>query len=123
MKKAMIKATNPTTNKTVHIVVNSYNVAAMCECLKAANAEYKTFGVDQMPLAELPADVQEKVRQLLKVYSTANVVFEYNRFEVSASTCIKSHYNYDHFVCGRYSADEVYTAEERRQNYFEAFGC
>lgn len=119
MKKTMIKAYQPINGKTAHVVCASDKVAEFCEYLKAAGAEVKTFGVAEMPLAELPEDVQEKVRQTLKVFNNANVVYEYNCFNVSAHTCIKSSYGYDHFVCGRYSAEEVYTKEERRQHRAE----
>lgn len=119
MKKTMIKAYQPINGMTAHIVCASDKVTEFCEYLKAANAEVKTFEVANMPLAELPEDVQEKVKQTLKVFNNANVVFEYNQFEVSAHTCIKAKYNYDHFVCGRYNASEVYTKEERRQHLAE----
>ena len=122
MKKTMIKAINPNTNFVAHFVTPTDNVEAMCNLLDEIGAEYKPFEVAKMPLTELPDDVQDEVKQLLKAYSNANVVFEYNRFEVSASVCIKALYNHDHFVCGRYSAEEVYTKEQRRQNYFESFG-
>lgn len=77
------------------------------------------FEVAKMKLSDLPDEVQEKVKSVLKVYNNANVVYEYGKFDVSAHTCIKSFYHYDHFVCGRYAADEVYTKEERQQNLAE----
>ena len=125
MKRNMIKATNPINNATIHIVVSAHSTNEMIECLKTANNAIviKVFELAEMPLEELPEDIQEKAKEVLKAFNNVNVVFEYNRFEVSASVCIKSHYNYDHFVCGRYSAEEVYTAEERRQNYRECFGA
>lgn len=125
MKRNMIKATNPTNNATIHIVLPAHSTNEMIDCLRAVNADVviKVFELSKMPLEELPVDIQEKAKDVLKAFDNVNVVFEYNRFEVSASCCIKSHYNYDHFVCGRYSAKDVYTEEERRQNYIESFGC
>lgn len=119
MKKTMIKAYQPANGMYAYLVISSEKIAEMCEYLKAAGAEVKTYEIANMPLAELPEDVQEKVKDTLKVFDNANVVFEYNEFEVSASTCIKAHYNYDHFVCGRYNASEVYTEDERRQHLAE----
>lgn len=122
----MIKAYQPLNGKTAHIVNQLTLDKAQAfaeEFLKPCGAQWKVFEVAKMPLSELPEATQIEVKNLLKAYSRANVVFEYGEFHVSASTCIKSHYNYDHFMCGRYNADEVYTKEERRQNYFESFGC
>lgn len=121
----MIKAYQPANGKTVHIV-NQLTIKAaekFCEeFLNPCGATYKIFEVGKMPLSELPEEVQNEAKSILKAYNSVNVVFEYNEFHVSASTCIKSSYNFDHFVCGRYNADEVYTQEERRQNYIECFG-
>lgn len=121
--KTMIKAYQPANGAIAHVVVDASMVDAMNESLRACGAEAKAFCVGKMPLDELPADVQDEVKNILKVYANANVVFEYNRFEVSAHSCIKAHYNYDHFVCGRYSADEVYTKEERAQHLQELNSC
>lgn len=121
----MIKAYQPANGKTVHIV-NQLTIKAaekFCEeFLNPCGATYKIFEVGKMPLSELPEEVQNEAKSILKAYNSVNVVFEYNEFHVFAFTCIKSSYNFDHFVCGRYNADEVYTPEERRQNYIECFG-
>lgn len=121
----MIKAYQPANGKTVHIVnrLTTKDAEAFCEeFLNPCGATYKVFEVGKMPLSELPEEVQNEAKSILKAYNSVNVVFEYNEFHVSASTCIKSSYNFDHFVCGRYNANEVYTPEERRQNYIECFG-
>ena len=120
----IIKAYQPKNGETVHIVngMTTKGAEEFCEqFLNPCGATYKIFEVGKMPLSELPEEVQSEVKSILKAYDRVNVVFEYNEFHVSASTCIKSSYNYDHFVCGRYNADEVYTPEERRQNYIECF--
>ena len=124
MKKNMIKATNTTTNATVHLVTPDYNTKTMCELLDEANANYTpnkyiVFESGHMTLADLPEDVQAKVKETLKVYNKANVYFEYNTFDVSAHSCIKSYYNHDHFFCNTYYAADVYTEEERRQHMAE----
>ena len=124
--KTMIKVYQPLNGKTAYIVTakNFEEALDFCtEFLKPCGTEYAIFAQSKMPLTDLPADVQAEVKSRLKAYSRCNVVFEYNRFTVSCGVCIKSHYNYDHFVCGEYKADEVYTLEERRQNYFDSFGC
>ena len=119
MKKNMIKATNTVTNATVHFVVPASNTDAMCDILREANARYEVFESDHMALTDLPEEIQAEVKETLKVYNKANVCFEYNKFDVSAHTCIKSHYNHDHFFCGTYYAADVYTKEERKQHLAE----
>ena len=121
----MIKAYQPANGMTAHIVAgnNMEQVNAFCTYIKAANAESKVFKAGQMPLSELPEEIQNKVKSTLKAFNKVTVVYEYGKFSTSVGCCIKSHYNYDHFVCGEYKAEEVYTEEERRQNYKECFGC
>jgi hypothetical protein len=126
MKRTMLKIHQPANGQTVHFVYNGDKAAAQSfaeEFLTPCGAEFKAFEVAKMPLEELPDEVQQKAKSILKAYNQVNVVFEYNEFSVSASTCIKSSYHWDHFVCGRYFAKDVYTEEERRQNYQECFGC
>lgn len=124
MKKNMIKATNTATNATVHIVVPDYNIKNMCGLLDEANANYTpnkyiVFESGHMALTDLPEEVQMEVKETLTIYNNANVYFEYNKFEVSAHSCIKAHYHYDHFFCGTYYAKDVYTEEERKQHLAE----
>ena len=64
--KAMMKAYQPANGAIAHIVVDANSVDAMNECLKAANAEAKVFYVGKMPLDELPAEVQEEVKNKLQ---------------------------------------------------------
>lgn len=86
------------------------------------NPVIEVFEVAKMPLEKLPEEVQSEVKNILKAFDTCTVVHEYEKFRVSVGSCIKSDYNFDHFVCGRYLASDVYTPEERRRNYIEAFG-
>ena len=94
-------------------------IAAGAGCTQKA----ETFKVGQMPLEKLPEDIQEQVCNILKAYARCSVTFEHNAFHVSAGHCIKSSYGYDHFPCGEYLAENVYSLEERRRNYEESFGC
>lgn len=125
--KEMIIVSN--VNGTAHIVIPSENTRKFLDMLDEAAKRYPDLGnsytvyqVNKVPLEALPIEIQEKVKSTLKAYNSCNVYFEYNEFHASASVGIKSNYNYDHFVCGRYLAKEVYTEEERRQNYIESFG-
>ena len=82
----------------------------------------EVFQVGKMPLSELPEAIQDQVRSTLKAYSKCSVTYEHGKFSAGAGCCIKASYGFDHFPCGEYKASEVYTLEERRQNYIESFG-
>ena len=70
----------------------------------------------------LPEEIQEEVRSVLKVFPKCTVVYEYGKFEVNTGTAIKTKYGKDHFVYGIYLDKDIYTIEERRNNYRESFG-
>lgn len=81
----------------------------------------KFMPISKEQLSKLPVEVQEKVKSTLRVYSECNVTFEYGRYWVCAGVCIKSEYGADHEFIGVAYADDIYTLEERTQNYIEAF--
>lgn len=83
---------------------------------------WSTFEVGAVPLSELPDNIQAKVKETLKAFDKTTVVYEAGDFEVETGCCIRKSYFYDHFVCGIYNAKEVYTLEERKQNFLEEFG-
>lgn len=68
---------------------------------------------------ELPVNVQNEVKEILKAYSTCPVTYENGRY--SYSLCIKSEYAPDHEFLGEYRAEDIYTEEERILNYIESF--
>lgn len=105
---------------TTDVVVEFINKLA--EQKPELNSVIEVFEVAKMPLEKLPEEVQSEVKNILKAFDTCTVVYEYGKFHASASSCIKSDYNFDYFVCGRYLASDVYTPEERRRNYIEVFG-
>jgi hypothetical protein len=89
--------------------------------------EYKNevlgvYEVGKMPLTELPAEIQAEVMDTLKAFPSVTVTYEYGKFTTSACVGIKARYHFDHFVCGKYNDTDVYTEEERKQNYKECFG-
>lgn len=84
---------------------------------------YKVFKSGEMPFEELPELIQAQVKSVLRAYPRCTVTYEYGKFSVSAGCCIKNHYNFDHYVAGTYWDSDVYTEEERKQNYIEEFGC
>lgn len=118
----MVKAINIKGEK-VYVTIPAHAEDAMIELFKTAGVtEIETFESNSMKLEDLPEEIQAKVKNTLKAYDSVNVTFEHNRFESSVGVCIKANYGIDHFVCGRYEAKEVYTEEERRENFKEEFG-
>ena len=125
MTKKMFKAINIEGN-TAYCPLAFFTDEAEKEIIKqmedAGVTNIEVFKAGEMPLEKLPEAVQQEVRQTLKAYQRCNVYFEYGEFHVRTGYCIKANYNFDHIVCGEYKAKEVYTPEERRQNYIEVFG-
>ena len=111
------------------ITSKDYTTKKMTELIDEAikqkperNVSYKVFKSGKMPLEELPELIQAQVKSVLRAYPKCTVTYEHSKFSVSACTCIRATYDWDHFVAGTYKDDEVYTLEERRQNYEEEFG-
>lgn len=122
--KKLIRITNP--NATVWMVANTTEfLDFITEAVAKAPVqpvEMTTFEVGKVPFDELPENIQQEVKQTLKAYNRCGVYYEMNLFHASTGTCIRARYSPDHFVCGDYYAKDIYTEEERRQNYFESFG-
>lgn len=122
MKKKMIKAINAE-GKICYCPIFAVMMDNIIASLEANGVtDIEVFEVGEMPLDKLPEEIQQEVRQTLKAYQRCNVYFEYGKFHTRTGYCIKAEYNFDHYVCGEYKASEVYTPEERRQNYIEVFG-
>lgn len=128
MKNDMIKIID--NQGTGFITSMDYTTKKMTELIDEAinqqperNVSYKVFKSGEMPLEELPESVQAQVKSVLRAYPRCMVTYEYGKFSASTGYCIKSSYNFDHYVAGTYLDSDVYTEEERKQNYIEEFGC
>lgn len=66
--------------------------------------------------------MQQKVRGILRAFDVCHVEYEHGAFHAGTCVCLQSLYPADHFVAGTYRVEEVYTREERRQNFIEEFG-
>lgn len=71
--------------------------------------------------AQLPMDVQDKVKNTLKAYDNAYIIFEYGEYHVSVGIALKAHYAEDHKVIGTVNVDDIFTKEEKIINYAESF--
>lgn len=118
MKNAMIKRTD----NGVFTSFDARCAAHVAEMIKEQlGVECKVFEAGTVPFAELPDDVQAEAKDTLKAYSKATVEFADGNFSVHTGCMICKTYAYDLCVCGTYTAEEIYTAEERIINYVEAF--
>ena len=97
-------------------------IAKAAENLNGTAPDAKVFKAGQVPLEELPEDVQQKVRGTLKAFDVCHVEYEHGAFHAGTCVCLQATYPTDHFVAGSYKAKDVYTPEERRQNFIEEFG-
>lgn len=71
---------------------------------------------------QLPETVQEEAREVLKAYDECYISYEYGKYHVGPGVGIKSKYAADHKHYGKIKAEQVYTVEQRRENYKETFG-
>ena len=72
-------------------------------------------------LNTLPTEIIEKVKNTLKIYPRAYVVYEDGRYNVSAGIALKAIYSEDHKFIGEYLEKEVFNENERIINYVENF--
>lgn len=119
---AMIKVTNRV-GEITYFSLPAKNAEKFVELIAEYDATHEIFQAGEMPLEALPEETQYKVKDVLKAFGQVSVTYEYGKFEVSTAICVRAYYHYDHIVCGRYNQTDVYTEEERRQNYREVFGC
>ena len=70
-------------------------------------------------LNTLPIEEQAKIKGQLKAYDEVVVFFENGKY--TYGVCLKSHYAPDHEYIGTYRAEDVYTEDERIENYINEF--
>lgn len=122
MPNLMIKITGINGNVVYTTCFNRKNAESLIELVADKITESKIFEPGEMPFEDLPPDVQESARGTLRAYDEVNVEYEYGRWIASASYGICAEYNWDHYVAGFYKAKDIYTPEQRRQNFIEEFG-
>lgn len=74
-----------------------------------------------MNFNELPYEVQNKAKDVLKAYDRVYVTYENGAYNVSAGIALKASYAADHKFIGDYKAKEIFTEEEQILNYMESF--
>ena len=122
--KNLIKVTNET--QTWYFTVDEEWATEFKKNVEHANTSVTSVQVEiltyPVPLEKLPDEIQAKAKDILKAFDTVHVNYENGSFEVTTLTYLTAYRPDDRMVCGTYNAKEVYTAEERKQNFFESFG-
>lgn len=77
--------------------------------------------MNRTDINQLPQEVQNRIKSTLHVYDKAYVVYENGEYHVSSGVCLKAEYAADHKVIGTYTAEEIFTENERIENYINAF--
>lgn len=70
---------------------------------------------------KLPKEVKEKIRYTLRAYDEAHVTYENGSYKVSVGVALTATYAPDFKVIGTITAKEVYTDDERIENYINVF--
>lgn len=81
----------------------------------------KQYVLTKETLITLPTEIQNEIKDTLKVYDDCTVIFENGRYNVSPAISLKDEYAKDHKYIGVFYADDIYTAEERTENYINEF--
>lgn len=81
----------------------------------------KAEGMTKAQVMEFPANVQESIMETLKAYNQVHVSYEDGNYRVSTAIGIKASYGQDHRYVGTVYSTDVYTLEERTENYIECF--
>lgn len=82
----------------------------------------KFMPMSKEQVAELPAETQKEIAEVLKAFDEVNVTYEYGKYHVSTSIAILARYAPDHKFIGTVYVEDFYTLEERCKNFFEEFG-
>lgn len=81
----------------------------------------KFMPISKEQLNAMPTNVREDVYSTLKAYDECNITYEYGKYVVSTCVGITKEYAPDHKFIGNVYVDDIYTLEERTQNYMEEF--
>ena len=73
-------------------------------------------------LNQLPSETANEIKRVLRAYDECYVTYEYGKFNVSVGITIKAKYGTDYKWIGEFKAEEIYSQEERYQNFKEVFG-
>ena len=72
-------------------------------------------------LSVLSEEDKKKAMNILKIYDKVYIYIEDGVYHITTNIFIKSSYSSDHKFLGEIKVDEVYSLEERTENYIESF--
>ena len=121
--KKLFKMTNDKMleGKAMYYVGEASKEDSVRELITEMGAKLEAFAYP-VALENLPQETQAEVKNILRAYDECSVIYENGTFDVSPDMCIKFKYANDYMVINRYKQTEIYTLEERKQNFFEEFG-
>lgn len=110
-----------------NLVMRSDSVENFLESLKttiesAGIEKVEVLNWNELELKDYPNEVREEIIDTLKVYDKVYVTYEGVEYKISSGFGIRGSYPRDYFICGEYSASEVFTKQERTENFIEKFG-
>lgn len=76
---------------------------------------------NMMKYNDLPERVREEIKRVCKVYDKAYVTYENGEYKTSSMIGITNGYAPDHKFIGVYNVEEVFTEDERTENYINVF--
>ena len=74
-------------------------------------------------LEKLPDELVQEVKKTLKCYDETYITFEYGEFKEMPMIGLYKSYAPDHKFIGTVRAEDIYTLEERIENYESEFKC
>jgi hypothetical protein len=78
--------------------------------------------ISKEELEKLPEEVVAQVKNDLKAYNECDITYENEKYHIGCCM-IKDHYAADHKFIGVAYAEDIYTLEERIENYRNEFHC
>jgi hypothetical protein len=81
----------------------------------------KQFALTKEQLKNLPEEIQNKVQNTLKAFSECSVIYENGKYNISTAICLMAKYPKDHKFIGIFYQEDIYTIEERTENYINTF--
>lgn len=90
--------------------------------MAALGYDVVSYEAGKVPFEMLPKEVKDEALDTLKAYDRVRVEYAGGEYKVTTGCCIASRYAYDQCVCSVYYAKDLYTEEERQENFKEVFG-
>jgi hypothetical protein len=81
----------------------------------------RSNAMNRTAIEQFPAEVQEQILGTLRAFDEVSITFYGGRYWVVSGHCLMGKYPADYKAYGVYYAKDIYTEDERIQNYIEGF--